>query len=243
MSPADEMAAKPDAAGSEKSDQQLRAILENLERAGQRNPVEKDDLHSRFFTPYLDQEASERKAIYDRLVAIENEMKRRGSRGFARYLVAGLIGVAATLAWQSYGDAAKQVIATKAPELGWSPEAKQMIATSIQWIGLTKPTAGPEKTTPEIIAPKAPSVPSIDPEKVQQMTQSLAALRQTVEQLAAGQDQITRVIGRLETAVAELIVKIPEPPPQRPAAPARKPTPIAPPSSRAPIPPRLPPHP
>jgi hypothetical protein len=88
-------------------------------------------------------EASERKAIHDHLVAIEKEMKRRGSRGLARYLAAILIGVAATLAWQSYGDATKRMIATKAPELSWSPEAKQMIAS---WtLGWTKPPAGSEK--------------------------------------------------------------------------------------------------
>jgi hypothetical protein len=246
MNPADEMAAKPDAAGSvENSDQQLRALLENLQRVGRQpnpgeedEPVERDDLRPGF-TSYLDQEASERKAIYDRLVAIENEMKRRGSRGFARYLVAILIGVAATLAWQSYGDTAKQIIATRAPELGWSPEAKQMIASSIRWIGLTKPPAGSEKQAPPL-AQTAPPVPSIDPAQVQQMTQNLSALRENVEQLTAGQDQMARQIARLESAVAEVIMKMPAPPPQPPAVPARKPTPIAPPASRAPIPP---PHP
>ena len=60
----------------------------------------------------------------NRLLIIENAMKKRGSRRFRRYLVAILIGVAATLAWQSYGESAKQIIATRAPELGWSPEAK-----------------------------------------------------------------------------------------------------------------------
>jgi hypothetical protein len=231
MSPTDEMAAKPDAAGfGGEPDQQLRTILENLQRVGQRSPVEEDEPVERDdlrpgFTSRLDQEASERKAIYDRLVAIENEMKRRGSRGFVRYLVAICIGVAATLAWQSYGDAAKQIIATRAPELGWSPDAKQMIAS---WtLGWTKPPAGSEKQALPV-AQIAPSAPSIDAEKVQQLTQSLAVLRQTVEQLAAGQDQMTRVIGRLESAVTELIVKIPEPPPQPPAAPARKPTPAPP---------------
>jgi hypothetical protein len=250
MRPTDEMAAKPDAAGfGGEPDQQLRTILENLQRVGQRSPVEEDEPVERDdlrpgFTSRLDQEASERKAIYDRLVAIENEKKRRGSRGFVRYLVAICIGVAGTLAWQSYGDAAKQIIATRAPELGWSPDAKQMIAS---WtLGWTKPPAGSEKQALPV-AQIAPSAPSIDAEKVQQLTQSLAVLRQTVEQLAAGQDQMTRVIGRLESAVTELIVKIPEPPPQPPAAPARKPTP-APPSSRTPGPPPTsraipPPHP
>src|SRR5215472_6977466 len=212
-------------------------------------PVERDDLRPGF-TSRLDLEASKRKAIHDRLVAIENEVKKRGSRGsrrFRRYLAAVLIGVAVTLAWQSYGESAKQIIATRAPELGWSPQAKQMIATSIQWIGWTKSPTGPEKQAP-LVAQTAPTTSSLDPAQVQQMTQNLAAMKQTVEQLAGGQDQMARDIARLEAAVAELIAKIPEPPAQPSAPPARKPMPV-PPSSRAPgtpptsLAPRPPPHP
>ena len=251
------MAVKPDAAGfGGEPDQQLRTILENLERVNpveEDEPVERDDLRPGL-TSRLDLEASERKAIHDRLVAMENQTKKRRSRGFTRYLVAVLIGVAATLAWQSYGDAGKQVIATKAPELGWSPEARKMITSWVP-VGWTKPPAGSEKqvvpvaqTAPQNVAPKAPTTASLDPEQLQQITQSLTTLRETAEQLTAGQDQMTRVIGRLETAVTELIMKIPEPPPQPPAAPARKPTPVSPPS-RAPgtpptsLAPRPPPHP
>jgi hypothetical protein len=221
------------------------AILENLQHVMKEDePVERDDLRPSI-TPSLDHEASERKAIYDRLVAIENAMKKRGSRRFGRYLVAILIGVAATLAWQSYGESAKQIIATRAPELGWSPEAKQMIATSIQWIGWTKPPAGPEKQALPV-AQSTPTTPSLDPGQVQQMVQSLAALRESVQQLTAGQDQMAREIAKLESAVVEILLKIPEPPAQPSVAPARKPTPvppssrapIAPPSSRTPIPPR-----
>jgi len=242
MNPADEMAAKPDAAGfGGEPDQQLRTILENLEPVNpveEDEPVERDDLRPGL-TSRLDLEASERKAIHDRLVAIENQTKRRRSRGFTRYLVAVLIGVAATLAWQSYGDAGKQVIATKAPELGWSPEARKMITSWVP-VGWTKPPAGSEKqvapvaqTAPQNVAPKAPTTASLDPEQLQQITQSLTTLRETVEHLTAGQDQMTRVISRLESAVAELITKMPEPPPRPPAAPVRKPMPV-PPSSRAP---------
>ncbi len=204
------------AAGSgEQSDQQLRAILENLQHVMKEDePVEKDDRRPGI-TSYIDHEASERKAIYDRLVAIENALKKRGSRRFRRYLVAILIGVAATLAWQSYGESAKQIIATRAPELGWSPEAKQMIATSIQRIGWTKPPAGPEKQAPPV-AQTAPTTPSLDPGQVQQMTQNLAALQEMVQQLTAGQDQTTREIAKLESAVVEILMKIPEPRRSRP---------------------------
>src|SRR6516165_4001568 len=127
----------------EMSDERSRALLKNLEgTSDQRKALVSDEvllgiLHR------LDDGTSERKKAYDRLLAIENEMKRRGSRGgFARYLVAICIGVAATLAWQSYGEVPKQIIAAKAPELGWSPETKQMIASWVQ----TKPSGGPEST-------------------------------------------------------------------------------------------------
>jgi hypothetical protein len=71
MNFADGVTAKPGAAGSnKKSDQQLHTILENLGRV-----AHQDDLHSGF-TPRLDLEALERKAIYDRLGAIESPNRR-----------------------------------------------------------------------------------------------------------------------------------------------------------------------
>jgi hypothetical protein len=239
MNPADQLAKKAGAAAGsdEQLDQQLRAILENLQKVTKEDePVARNDLGPGI-APHLDHEALEHNAIYDRLAAIENQKKeRRSSRGFARYLIAICIGVAATLAWQAYGDAAKRVIATRAPELGWSPEAKQVIAS---WtVGWTKPPASPEKIAPEPVASsKAPPAPSVDPAQVQQIAQSLAALRETVEQIAAGQDQTSREMARVESAVAELILKIPEPSARPPAAPERKPVPV-PPSSRVPTPPQ-----
>src|SRR5215831_11803593 len=218
------------AAGSiDQLDEQLRVSVEALLNLSPPPKPELDDLLSAI-THHLDDEASERKAIQYRLLAIENELKKRGSRrprGF-RYLVAILIGIATALAWQSYGESAKQIIATRAPDLGWSPEVKQMIATSIQWIGWT--SAGPEKQAPPVVQ-TASTTPSLDPGPVEQMTHNLAALRQIVELLAGGQDQMARQIARLEAAVAELTAKIPEPPAQPSVAPARKPTPV-PPSSR-----------
>ena len=226
-------------------DEPLRTTANDFQRPSpqrkpeevEEEPVERDDLRLGI-TSYPDHEASERQPNYD--LSIEKKMTRRSSRGFTRYLVAILIGVAATLAWQSYGDVAKQIVATRAPELGSSPEAKQMIASWIELLGWTKPLAVESKaapvtqTAPETVAPKAPA-PSIDPVQVQQIARDLAALRLTVEQLAAGQ-------AKLEAADVEILAKItPAPPPPRPiAAPARRPTPTAPPSSPAVAPPTSP---
>jgi hypothetical protein len=44
---------------------------------------------------------------------------KRVSSGLARFLIIFCIGVAATLAWQSYGNAAREMIADSTPQLGW----------------------------------------------------------------------------------------------------------------------------
>src|SRR6516162_4976202 len=137
-------------------------------------------------TSRLDLEALERKAVYDRLVAIENQMKKRGSGGFARYLVGILIGVAATVAWQSYGVPVR-------------PSALE-----------TLQAAPVTQAAPENVASK-PIAPSIDPAEVHQIAMDLTALRQTVAQITASQDQMAREVDRL-------LVKIPEPPPPPPIA-------------------------
>ena len=155
--------------------------------------------------------------------------------GVRSYLVAICIGIAGTLAWQSYGEATKQIVAATAPDLGWSPEAKQLIAGWIEQVGWTKPPAGPEsaavqpsvpepqvatvaQTVPTAVVPKAPT----DPVQVQQIVaalqesvqhgqESLAALAQTVDQLAASQDQMVHQIDMLQASNQEILEKTPAP--------------------------------
>jgi hypothetical protein len=251
MNPADEITAKigptERPVSIDKLDEQLRVSVEALlHPSPPRPPVE--ELHDLLsaINHHLDQETSERKKIYYRLGAIENEVKRPPSRGFAGYLLAICIAVAATVAWQSYGQPAKQMIATSAPKLGWSPEAKQMIANWVQQLGWTKQSGGPESAPPTVAnLSKAPPAPSPDPQQLQQIEEHIAALQQavarqlgdvrvTVQQLTSGQDQMAGQITKLQAADEEILAKIPTPPPKRPATPVRKPTPIAPPpSSRA----------
>ncbi len=175
---------------------------------------------------------------------------RRGARAFVRFLVAICIGVVGTLAWQSYGEATKRIIATRAPELGWSPEAKQMIASWIEQLGWTKPasaimavqqsTSGipvttVAQTTPETVVPKASAAPSLDLEQVQQMAKDLAEVRQAIEQLGAGQEQMAGDIAKLQATNQGILDKVAAPLP-RPAAPVPKRRSPSPGSSTAPMP-------
>jgi hypothetical protein len=93
-----------------------------------------------------------------------------------------------------------------------------MIASWVQQLGWTKSPAGSEKTAAPVTQ-TAPTTPSLDAEKVQQTAQILVAMRETVQELAAGQKQVTREIDKLESAVMEILEKIPAPPPQPPGAP------------------------
>src|SRR5258707_2419978 len=77
----------------------------------------------------------------------QSERPRLGKRVLlALAAITFCIGVAATLAWQSRGDAARKAIAGAVPRLGWP--APQAIPVT--------------QTAPDIIAPAASAAPSPD---------------------------------------------------------------------------------
>ncbi len=174
---------------------------------------------------------------------------RPASRGFARYMLAICAGVAVTLAWQSYGHTAKQIIATRVPELGWSPKTKQTIATWVEQLGWTKlsttsdaaarpslPETAQAATVGQIaqdnVAPRVPIAASVDLQQMQQIARDIAGLRQSVEQVVDSQTKMAAEINNLLVTDMEMFLKIPMLP-QPPAMSSRKQMPIAPPS-RAP---------
>ena len=155
----------------------------------------------------------------------EPSLGRRAFRTLFRFLIAVGIGVGGTLAWQVHGDTTRQMIATAYPErLGWIAPPAQT------------PAPAPQRA-PAALASAAPPAPSVDVEQFKAMAADLAAVRQSVEQLAGqvgfGQQQASDAIaklgdeiGKLQAAEQDILNRIPTPPPQRPAAaPARRPPP------------------
>ncbi len=122
-----------------------------------------------------------------------------------RLLIAFCVGIAATLAWQSYGDMARDMIAHQSPQLGW----------------LAPQPATAQAAPAAIVSP----VSSADPQALKAISLDLAALRQRVELLAAGQNQMMREItARLQAAQQEIVDKVSASPPQPApaAAPVRR---------------------
>jgi hypothetical protein len=133
-------------------------------------------------------------------------IRQRMVRTVTRFFVTVLIGVGATLAWQSYGDAAREAMAVRAPALAWLFPVSET----------KSPVAAPDPA--ELLAPLATN---------------LELVRRNVEQLAAKQDQMAQNITLLQAvdedirekmssaAPAQQTVAAPQPkPPQQRTQPA-----------------------
>src|SRR5262245_33681526 len=101
-------------------------------------------------------------------------LRKRASRALSRFLIVFCVGVAATLAWQSYGDAARQMIANSYPLLGWlTPQAKPVAQIASNVIPLA-----------------APATPSLDQQQIRATSLDLDAVRQSIDRSAGGQEQM-----------------------------------------------------
>jgi len=120
---------------------------------------------------------------------------RRMVRSLIRFSIAVLIGVGATLGWQSYGDVATEMAVARAPALAW------VLPTS---------------------ATKSPVVAATSPAPAQQLeplASNLDAMRRSVEQLASKQEQIAQNIAALQAVEEDIRQKMSVTPPSPPPAP------------------------
>jgi hypothetical protein len=116
-------------------------------------------------------------------------------RTLTRFIIAVLIGVGATLAWQS--DAARDMVVAQAPSLGW-------------WLSVsTTKSASGAATAPD-------PMPQLEP-----LASNLDVVRRSVEQLAAKQEQMAQSIATLQAVEEDIRQKMSSPPPfpSQPAAP------------------------
>src|SRR5260370_10776961 len=100
-------------------------------------------------------------------------------------LITFCVGVAATLGWQSYGDAAREMIASSYPQLGW-----------------LAPKPGPNTpNAPDVSTLAVPATPSLDQQQLNAMSLDLDAVRQSIDRIATSQDQITRGVDRIAPSI------------------------------------------
>jgi hypothetical protein len=159
--------------------------------------------------PSIDETSRRVDLKYDAFRNNRPSLGKRASRALGRFLVAFCVGVAATLAWFSYGDAARKMIASSSPQLGWL--APQTAASQVV------PSTG---------------ISLDQQQQLNAISLGLGAMRQSVDQLAAqlaaGQEQMTREITLLRAVQQDIIEKISVTPPRPAAAQTHKPVPLTP---------------
>jgi hypothetical protein len=186
----------------------------------------------------------------------------RAVRAFIGFLLALCIGVAG-IAWQSYGDTAKQMIARWAPQLMLTsspplekpglPEQPNPPAVQASAAKAAPPQpAALAQTASEGVAPTAAALSPAAAQLLQSVGQEIEQLKASIAQLKATQEQMSRDIAKVSEVKASEVraseqnlrprISAISPPPRRPAvAPAHRPMPPPyPPSQAAAVPPPLP---
>jgi len=155
---------------------------------------------------------------------------KRVLRGLVLFLILCSIGVGAALAWQSYGHAARAVIATSWPQLAWlAPES----APVPQAVPQAAPTVAPQAMAPPELQQLKEELAQLKNElqQLKEMPSALASLRQNVDQLAGSQQEIAGTVAKLGTRQQEILRKLASATPR----PAPAPKPLTPPSASKPL--------
>ena len=148
-------------------------------------------------------------------------ISRRMFRALVRFSIAVLIGVGATLAWQSYGDEGKEMVSTWIPSVAWLLPVSTT-KSSPDGLMLAQDAAPPPSAS--VTQTSAPTAAATSPELVQlePMARDLAVMRRSLEQLAAKQEQMAQDIATVQAIDQDIRQKMSSRPPS-PAVPPRKP--------------------
>src|SRR6266446_9504629 len=138
----------------------------------------------------------------DQLTTSRSSLGKRASLAFAYYMIVFSVGIAATLAWQTYGDAARQLIVPAAS----APDQQQLNAMSLDLDAVRRSIDGLAIAIGTSIATSQ-----------EQTTHS-------IDQLTASLEQMTREITKLQAVEQYVLYKNSDPSPR--PAPAQVPKPI-----------------
>jgi hypothetical protein len=131
----------------------------------------------------------------DTFPSVRPSLHKRTPLAFSRFLIAFCIGVTATVAWQSYEEAAREMVASSFPHLRWlAPRAEA--------------TAQNASETIAFVAPAAPAASSPDQRRLGAISLDLDAVRQSVDRLSGGQEQMTSNVDQLVAGQAQITGEI-----------------------------------
>jgi hypothetical protein len=137
----------------------------------------------------------------------------------ARFLLAVLIGIGLTLAWQSYGEEAKQIV---------GPWARDMITNNVPFLARVLPSSTerpshaddapkkaqgddapkqnrsvPWRDVTDVEVPKPPATSSEPGKQLEALARDLASIRRSTELFAAKQQEMAETIAKLQAGIEQ----------------------------------------
>jgi hypothetical protein len=126
---------------------------------------------------------------------------KRALAALVRFLIVFCIGISATLAWQSYGDPAREAIASSYPQLSWmAPQAEPVAQNAPGMIGLASPIASSPDQQPKPILPDLEAVRQSIDRIATSIASSQEQMTNSADRIATSQDQIARSVDRMATS-------------------------------------------
>ncbi|MGL5165703.1 MAG: hypothetical protein ACRC9K_07430 [Afipia sp.] len=183
--------------------------------------------------------------------------RARSGRGVMLLIVCA--GIAATVAWHSYGEEAKQRLSHLVPQLfPGAPAPTQSANAADPQSAAPQPATDPAPAQEAAAAPATPTQPATAPaaaeasstqttlppeaaQSIETMAREIASLKQTVEQLQAGQQQLGRDVAKVTEHEARRKLTAQAAKPTPPPRPQRALTPGAPPRTLGTLAPYSPP--
>jgi hypothetical protein len=138
--------------------------------------------------------------------SVRPSIAQRIFRAYARFLFAVLVGVSATLAWQSYGDQGKMDMIR-----AWTPGLAELLPGSTGKPAVSLPAAADV----EQLKPIATDLAAVR-YTLEQLTATLEQLTANQDQLTRTQQQIAKSVAALQATEQELTQKLSSPPPAKP---------------------------
>jgi hypothetical protein len=170
-------------------------------------------------------------------------LSRRTSRPIKGFMLAFLLGVAATLAWQSYGHLATESLAAYAPQLAWLHSAKEPVPPRLPEQPRSSPAPGSVVPTAELeraeastndaaIQAAAPADLLLqrlgaivaDMGEMRDVGRDVAELKTIVERLVAGQQAIASDLAKVQEGQEQIQRRTASPP--RAVTQVRRPEPV-----------------
>src|SRR5215470_8744444 len=153
----------------------------------------------------------------DRYSNRQSSFGKRALIAVVRFLIIFCIGVSATLTWQSYGDRAREMIASQS----YGGAAREMIASLYSQLSWLAPQAEPAaQNTPDVIGLASPTASSqqqpnaklLDVEALRQSIGRIATniassqeqMTSSADRIATSQDQIARSVDRMATSQEQI---------------------------------------